>query len=1050
MTSRDWENPQLLQRNRETAHATLLPFPDAASAENGAAGGSAYYRLLSGEWEFFYAEALQDIPADFARPDFDASCWDRLPVPSNWQMHGYGRPLYVNLIYPIPVDPPRVPLENPVGCYRRGFHLPEAWAGRQVMLHFDGVNAAFYVWVNGCQVGFSKGTHLPAAFDITAYLQPEENVLAVQVLQWADSTYMEDQDYWRLSGIFRDVHLFALPEAHLRDVRVRTTFDAAYEHATLDLQVTVHNYRDTPLQGCAVSARLLDAGGATVWEEEIGTAAASLGDEAVLAVQAAISAPRKWSAEAPYLYALLLTLRDAAGAVLEVERVNIGFRQIEVRDRTLLVNGQAVKLKGVNRHEIHPDFGQAVPLESMLQDIVLMKQHNINTVRTSHYCNDTRWLDLCDRYGIYLLDEADLECHGFAVVGNWDMISDHPNWREAYVERAERMVERDKNHPSIIMWSLGNESGFGANHHAMIEWIHANDPTRPVHYEGAACKEVDGVYPAGPDVMSHMYPDFPRLEKIMADSADPRPYFMCEYTHAMGNGCGSLREYWEVIYAHPRFSGGCIWQWCDHGLRRYTEDGRIWFAYGGDFGDVPNDGNFCIGGLVSPDREPHSSLIEYKTVVQPVQAEANDLAQGVFTLTNRFDFLPLSVLQCEWTITSEETLLQQGTLALPAIPAHGSGSFTVPYTLPRGEAGAEYHLTLRFTLSQDTLWAPRGFELAFAQFALPVATPEVPCLTLSALSSLQVGQSEERIVIVGEQFSLEFDRRHGVISAWQGAGVDLLLAGPRLNLWRPPMDNEHNTLKASREAGYDRLLHRVARAELVAVRAGAAIIEVEETLQAYGNLTCFAVDTRYTIYGSGDVLIETDITPGTANMPYLPRVGLQLTMPRTFDRFAWYGLGPHECNWDRRASGRVGVYRSTVAREFIDYVTPQFHGNKPDVRWAAFTNPRGQGLFISGMPLLNVSAHHFRQDNIEQARHMHELVPVAETIINLDYAQSGGGNGSLWPHTLEQYRIQAVPMRFAMRLAPCNTEILSATAQRRIALEPIEATATELEAHGEG
>ena len=1026
---RDWENPQLLHTHREPAHATLLPFPDETSAGENCLACSPYYRLLNGDWAFAYAETPDGAPVDFAQDTFDASAWDTLPVPSNWQMHGYGRPLYVNLVYPIPVEPPTVPQRNGVGSYRRTFTLPAAWDGRRVVLRFDGVNCAFYVWVNGQQVGYSQGSHLPSEFDITAYLCPGENLLAVQVFQYADSTYMEDQDYWRLSGIFRDVALYSVPMVHLRDVRIRTLFDADYRDAMLEVRALVKNYRADAAAGYTLRAHLVDADGATVLERQLPLDPIAGGTEAAAELLETINAPHQWSAEDPYLYTCFFSLCDAAGVVTEVECVTVGFRQVEVKERVLLLNGRPVKLRGVNRHEIHPDLAQAINYASMVQDVTLMKRHNINCVRTSHYSNDPRWFDLCDRYGIYVIDEADLECHGFCMTGDWNEISDHPDWTAAYVERAERMVERDKNHPSIIWWSLGNESGWGRNHFAMIEWIHANDPTRQVHYEGAAWKtEQDPwTYPAGPDVVSNMYPTPDDLEKRGQETNDPRPYFMCEYTHAMGNGCGSLQDYWDIIYRYPRIAGGCIWQWVDHGLRQYTDDGRMWFAYGGDFGDMPNDGNFCIGGLVGPDREVHSSLLEYARVLQPVLAEAVELANGQLRLTNRYDFLSLATLVCAWTVTADGAVLEQGILPLPELAPGQSATVSVPYHLPAGTPGTEYQLNLSFRQPKNTLWAPLGFEVAFAQFALPVTIP-ARMLPTALMPVVRAAQTAEQIAVAGETFRLCFDRRQGTLCSWQGAGTELLLAGPRLQLWRAPVDNDSTFKGKWAQFGYDRLLRTVTRAELVETAEQAACVEIEEILHAYGVKTHFDVRYRYTCYGSGDLGIETTLTPrDIPDLPVLPRIGLEMILPCAFARYAWFGLGPHECYSDRRTSGRLDVYESTVAGEFVNYVTPQEHGNKLDVRWATLTDLRGRGLFMAGQPIINVSAHHYRVEDLAAARHMHELTPRAETVVHLDYAQSGVGNGSLWPPTLPPYQLPPAPVTFTVRLRPFTGDTRTAS-----------------------
>ena len=1030
----DWENPQLLQRNRKAAHADLLPFADEASALQNEPALSPNYRSLSGNWEFYYAESIAESPDDFFLPSYPADEWASLPVPSNWQMHGYGRPLYVNLLYPFPVDPPRVPDENAVGCYRRHFQIPENWRGQRVVLRFDGVNSAFYVWVNGRQVGYSQGSHLPSEFDITDFLQAGDNLLAVKVLQYCDGSYMEDQDYWRLSGIFRDVHLIALPQQHLQDVRIRTELDEDYRHAQLALQVSLANKLDSSCAGLTVSARLLDADGREVVNETLPVATIAPAGEIVLDHIFALKNPEKWSDENPYLYTLLVNLSDSDGVTLQVVRLLVGIRQIEVKNKTLLINGRPVKLKGVNRHEIHPDLGQAINYQSMIKDATLMKQYNINTVRTSHYCNDPRWFELCDRFGIYVIDEADLECHGFCLVEDWNQITADPEWEAAYVDRAERMVQRDKNHPSIIFWSLGNESGYGANHLAMIKRITEIDPTRLIHYESAASAEKEDRYPEGPTVISHMYATPERAVTFCKQLDDPRPYFLCEYLHAMGNGCGSLKEYWDVIESQPAFTGGCIWQWVDHGLRRRSEDGKDWFAYGGDFGDAPNDGNFCIGGLVGPDREIHSSLIEYKKVLEPLRVEALDLATGRVKITSKQQFINLDYLNISWKLSAEGEVLQEGELAALDINPGENAELTIPCKLPSKSNLREFNLHISFTLASSTPWAIRGHEVAFAEFVFPNAHYQATPVKISVMPAINTIDSSTNLVLNSEQFSLCFDKLSGTIKRWQWQGIDLLLEGPQCNLWRAPMDNDVHLAKEWRKAGYHRLQRRLEHVEVVTNSKELVTFDVIESLLAYGETTKFTVKYHYKCYGSGDILLATTIIPEKAGMPCLPRFGLQLIMPDSFEQYNWLGLGPHECYSDRYASGRLGHYRSTVNNEFINYVTPQEHGNKYAVRWASLTNLRGQGLLVTGQPQLNISAHHYRCHDLEQAKHMHELIPRAETVINLDMAQSGVGNGSLGPQTLEAYRIQPAEYCFQLRLRPFAADEIS---ERSLAMQQI-------------
>ena len=1005
-TPNDWENLALLHRSRLPAHATSIPYADMETALGGERGASSFFRLLNGLWQFQYLTSPADVPPGFFEEAFDASQWDRLPVPSNWQMHGYGRPQYTNINYPFPVDPPHVPSDNPVGLYRREFALPAEWDAKQVFLHFDGVDSAFYVWLNGQAVGYSQVSHMPSEFDLTPFLRPGGNTLAVQVFQWSDGSYLEDQDAWRLSGIFRDVLLIARPAVYLRDVRIRTSRDGM-----LDLHIEMSG--DT--EGVIT---------ATLFDGEIAVAEQSLEGDKTKTARMAVAEARLWSAEEPNLYTLLLTLADAEGRTLTVERFRVGFRQIEIAQGRLLINGVPVTLKGVNRHDTHPDLGHVTPREHMVRDITLMKQHNINTVRTSHYPNDPFWLDLCDEYGLYVIDEADLETHGCHVAGDTALLSKDLAWRAAYVDRAERMVQRDKNHPSVILWSLGNESGYGTNHAAMTETIRALDPTRPIHYESAYDAPDEA---AAVDLISRMYTDVPGLIAQGQKTEEPYPFFLCEYAHAMGNGPGSLKEYWETIYQYPRLLGGCVWEWADHGIRQKGEDGAEWFAYGGDFGDTPNDGNFCIDGLTSPDRVPHPALLELKKVIAPVWAEPKDLRAGVITVHNRYDFASLALLEACWSVQRDGGTVQQGTLPRLDIPAGGTGDVSIPYTLP---ASGDAWLNVVWTLAEDTPWAARGHEVAWAQFVLPVTPAPAAFVRLDLLPALTVAEIGPNLQISGDDFALTFDARRGLLTDWTYQGVPLLTRGPQLNVWRAPTDNDVNLARKWRQAGLDRLISRTTSLAWEQIAPQVVQVTVQATLAADSLTRAFAVTYLYTVYGSGDVLLETQVVP-LGTLPPLPRLGLQLRLPASFDRFAWYGLGPHESYPDRRESVKRGVFSGTVQDQFETYIRPQENGNKSEVRWATVTDMRGLGLLATAQTLMNVSVHHYTPEDLTQARHTFDLTPRDETIWHLDHAQNGLGSQSCGPGPLPEYLLQPTETRFSVRLTPFSSETLSPMALSR-------------------
>jgi len=1045
----DWNNHQVLERNRELAHVPLVPHADKSTALRGGRDTSPCFRLLNGNWMFKWAPTPALAPEGFQKEDYDASDWDIVTVPGNWQLQGYDKPIYVNVGYAFPQngkrrpDPriaKRLPLpaipddDNPTGSYIRTFTVPEEWAEREVFIVFEGVDSAFHLWVNGQEVGYSQDSRLSAEFDITPYIRPGENSLAVRVYRYSDGSYMEDQDFWRLSGIYRDVYLVATPRVHVRDFFVKTRLDEHYQDAVLSVEARIRNYGDQDIAGYILELELFDEAGQRTSNAVIQISVGA-GVEAQVEADQPVANPKKWSAEQPNLYTLLLTLRDADGNVLEVERSNVGFRQVEVKDGQVHVNGVPVLFKGVNRHEHDPDTGHAVTVESMIEDILLMKRFNINAVRTCHYPDDPRWYDLCDRYGIYLIDEANLETHA-----TLDKLAEDPSWRPAFLERAVRMVERDKNHPSVVIWSLGNESGYGPNHDAMAEWIRERDPSRPVHYEGATgwggdYKGADDA-PAV-DIISVMYPTVERIVELAQIPGETRPLIMCEYAHAMGNSCGNLKEYWDAIEANKRLQGGFIWDWVDQGIRQVTEDGEEWFAYGGDFGDDPNDGPFCLNGVIFPDRQIQPALWEHKKIVQPVKVEAVDLLAGEVKVTNRHHFLDLSGFDIAWSLMADGAVLQSGTLLRLDTEPGESTQVTVPFTKPELEPGTEYWLTLSFRLAEDTLWAEKGHEIAWEQFQLPFAVPAVEPLLAVHMPELQLRESGQTAMVQGSEFKLVFDKVNGAISSLQYRGVELVEKGPVFNVWRAPTDNDVASLNPKgmaaqwHEAGLDRLEHQVKSVKVEQARPQVIRIEVESFAVASGRKKGFDCRYVYTIYGSGDVVIDTDVKPGR-RLPPLPRIGLKMVLPGGFETFTWYGRGPHESYVDRKEGVQVGVYSGTVDEQYVPYIVPQENGNKTDVRWVALANDQGIGLLAAGAlsdhgtaSLLEVSALHFTADDLARADHTYELRRRDEIMLNLDYKQSGLGGASCGPGTRPEYLIQPEAVKFSVRLRPFSSEQMS-------------------------
>lgn len=1033
---RDWENPQLPHIGRYPARAYFVPFGDPEAAFELERGLSDRFQLLNGEWKFDISPTVAEAPVGFETEDYVDDFWDHVHVPWSWQCQGYDYPHYTNCPYPFPCDPPRVPTENPTGCYRRQFCIPDDWEKQRILLHFEGVDSAFYVWVNGQEIGFSKGSRVPAEFDITEQVRAGVNTLAVQVLRWSDGSYLEGQDMWWLSGIFRDVWLVAMPPLHVIDLRVVTDLDDSYCDAVLRTGVSVQNTTGSDAK-VTIETDLTDAlgnhvnGASTSTEVEIPAEGG-----ANVEVHTDISQPAKWTAECPHLYTLMVHLRDADGALLETVPQRVGFRRIERKGPNFLVNGAAIKLKGVNRHDHHPETGKAVSLDAMLADILLMKQHNINCVRTSHYPNDCRFYDLCDIYGIYVIDEADLETHGCGSAGDLNMLSDDPEWEPVYVDRMVRMVERDKNHPSIIMWSLGNEAGFGRNHAAMSQAAKAIDSTRLIHYEGATGwgsrgerRPLETV-----DVWSRMYASVDQVEEFGKDTSADTAFIQCEYAHAMGNGPGGLKEYWDLFYKYDRCQGGCVWDWIDQGLRQCTDDGDEYFAYGGDFGDEPNDDKFLINGLVFPDRTPSPGLVEYKKVLEPVHCEAVDLQAGKVRLINRYDFSDLSGLNMSWSVACDGMVLQRGCVSVPKIPAGRRRIVTIPYRPFRARPGSEYWLNIRFTLASDTIWAPMGHEVAWSQFVLPVDSGSVKRLAVAKMPTLDVQENRTAVIVAGHNFELTFNKTLGYISDWMHEEMPVLLEGPALNFWRAPTDNDVGWVGDWRGKYLHLLKQRVDRVECDRLTDSAvrfcAWSRIAPPVLRYGLQARYT----YTVYGSGDVVLEIEGTP-EGNWPDpIPKIGLTMSVPEELDTATWYGRGPGESYIDSKQAGFIDVHQAMVDELFTPYVKPQECGNRTDVRWISMTNIRGMGLLAVGRQLLDFSAHRYTDEMIAEARHTVDLEECDTITLNLDYRHNGIGSGSCGPRTLPKYQLHMEPFKFGIRLKPFSVDMASEAALAK--LEP--------------
>ena len=1008
-TKPDWQDHRVLQRGRLAPRASFVPYPDAAAARTHDPGLSPRVRSLSGDWRFHLAPRPSAVPVGFERPGFDDTGWAKIPVPSHWQLHGCGRPQYTNVVYPFPVEPPVVPSENPTGCYRRAVTLAPAWLEEgKLLCRFEGVDSAFHLFWNGELVGYSQGARLPAEFDLSAIARPGRNVVALLVYQWSDGSYLEDQDMWWLSGIFRDATLLWRPPAYLADVVVDAPYDVEAGTGSVVVRAPLSS---TGAGGGAhdlsVEAEVYDGG-----VRPVASAVLSVQDgQASGRVECGRVGP--WSAEAPRLYELVVTLRQTGGAVLEATAVPVGFRHIERRDGLIFVNGAAIKLRGVNRHEFHPDHGRAVPISAMVEDVVAMKRHNINAVRTSHYPPDPRFLDLCDRYGLYVIDEADLECHGMGYAGDLSRLSNDPSWRPAYLDRLERMVARDRNHPSVIFWSLGNESGCGSNHSAMAARAREMDPSRLVHYEG--CREAEMA-----DVYGSMYTRHDEVAALGRRRELDKPHLLTEYGHAMGNGPGGLKEYWELIEHYPRLLGGFVWEWLDHGLRFPGRPAA--YAYGGDFGDEPNDGNFVIDGLCFPDRQPSPALAELTKVAQPVAIGLQDPG-GKLELRNRFDFLSLSEFEASWSLREDGVVVGGGRLGpLSAGPGEVDLVEVGPLPPARGEAVLE--VSVRTAAASP--WAPAGHEVAWEQFSLgdgaPLggsASPRTGAGVFprhSGRPRVSVGVSGP--VVAGTSWEASFAGA-GLVS-WAVGGTELLDQPPRLELWRAPTDNDRGgpmvpAVAAEWEkAGLHRLEQRVERLE---VAESEARVVLETRLAPAGQAWGVRCTYSYCFDADGRLALVVEGRPEGEAPATFARVGLAMALAQTFNEVSWYGLGPHETYPDSMSAGRVGRYCAPVDELETPYVVPQENGHRSETRWCQLSDGR-RGLLVAGAPRFGFSVHRWSTAALAAARHRDELVPEPRLWLQLDHRQHGLGSASCGPGPLEQYVLRSGPFRFALGFWP--------------------------------
>lgn len=1005
-----WENHQIDGINRMPARAHFLTFP---SKEKALLNNNRYthaFKNLNGVWKFMFLDAPEYSPEGFFNSDFDVTKMDDITVPGNWQLQGYGKMHYSDLWYNFPINPPYVPTENPTGIYKRTFFVEESYRDKKIIIRFCGVDSAYHLWINGKEVGYSKVARNESEFDITDLIRVgEENDVTVRVYQWSDGTYLEDQDMWWESGIFRDVELIGVPKDGINDYKVIADLDDEYKNGIFKVEAFLRTTKEVN-----VTFELVDAGENTVFTKTV------VAKEGKACIDEVIADVNHWTAETPYLYKLFMTVEDD-GRIIEVIPQNVGFRNIRLNGETFLVNGVAIKFKGVNRHDYSPQNGRVVSREEIEKDIILMKQFNINAIRTSHYPNSYYLYDLCDEYGMYLIAETDLECHGFELTGDYKWITDDPSWELAYVSRMTRMIERDKNHPAIIFWSLGNESAFGCNFRKMTDVAHEMDPTRLVHYEGDFDVE-------SADVYSTMYtwienPKKPYLMKDIIEKSK-KPHIHCEYCHAMGNGPGNLKDYQDLVYAHDKLQGGFVWEWFDHGIESFTESGEKYYRYGGDFGDDPSNKDFCIDGLIMPDRTPSPGLYEYKKVIEPITTTAVDIQKGIINLLSRYDFANLDRFNLVYKVMEDDVILQTGFMAVPSIEARANKDITLPYDLSaiKVKPGAHYYVNISYQLREDTSYASSGHELATAQFELPLYKEGI---MVRPEGILNVEKEHTTLHVKGANFSLDFNLVNGNLMNIVRDGMQVLSKGPRLTLWRAPISNDMEIIDKLKKVYFLHLEHEVVMNIDYHMEGNILKVEVDTINSTTNSAWHFKTKYVYTVCPSGDILIDVEGTPsGRVDLApdMLPRIGVSMHLDKSMEHVRYFGMGPGENYADSKEAAQMGLYANTVDGLFTNYVIPQENGNHMGCKWVSMTNDRGMGLLASTEGDFNFSASWYEDKDLDDAKHTCDLVKRDYIVFNVDYKQNALGTNSCGQWQLDKYRAKFEDFKLSFRLTPFNNK----------------------------
>ncbi|MBU3011283.1 DUF4981 domain-containing protein [Polaribacter vadi] len=1013
----EWENPEIFQINREEPTASFYRYTDEKSAlKNDSWKNSSLYQSLNGTWKFYYADSVQARPTGFYKADFDISNWDNIEVPSNWELKGHGIPVYTNRTYMFPANPPYIPHNiNSNGSYKKEFEIAEDWDGKDMYLHFEGVSGAMYVWLNGKMLGYNEGSKTAAEYKITDFVKKGKNNLAVQVLRWSDASYMEDQDFWRLSGIERDVYVYATDKVTLRDFRVTSDLQNNYKDGVFKVDVKVDNNSNTATEK-EVKVQLLDG------DKEIYTTSKkvqlSTGRNTV-SFDKIIKNVKTWNAEIPNLYTLLLSVNG------ESTSIKVGFRNIAIKNNQFLVNGMPVLIKGANLHDHSETEGHVISEELTLLDLKVMKENNLNAIRCSHYPKNPHFYRLADKYGFYVIDEVNIETHGMGTTNqglnnNKKDQAVHPaylpQWKEMHMDRTVRMFERDKNYPSIVTWSLGNEAGNGENFFATYKWLKEQDATRPTQYEGATQY-------ANTDIQAPMYWPIERMIKY-AENNPNRPLIQCEYAHAMGNSVGNLQDYWDVIEKYDIMQGGFIWDWVDQGILTKNEEGEAFWAYGGDLGagHLQNDNNFCLNGIVNPDRTAHPALYEVKKVYQYVKFKAVNIKAGTIEIKNIYDFTNLNTLDFSWTLLKNGEEVANGTLPVLNVAPYTSKKVNIK--LPKlTDAKAEYHLNVYAKTKTATDLVAAGHTAAYEQFE--VYNPKTKTIFSKNDGSLKADVTDATIDVSGNGFNLSFSKENGELTSLDYGNGNILLNGIKANFWRPTTDNDFGYNMSKKLNVWKKATDNQELKSIESKNIDANTTLVSATYHLSGVEGTLVID--YTIDAKGKILVNTNVSDIKDKTPVLPRFGNNFVVKNDYNNVEWFGRGPFENYQDRKSAALVGLYKAPVEDLYFEYIRPQENGYKTDTRWVTFTNNAGNGIKITASDLISFSAHHQYNDDFDagakkQQRHTTDIKKRDLVNINIDYGQMGVGGDNSWgkmPH--KEYQIKAKKLNYSYTIEPLNS-----------------------------